>query len=111
MARKWWTASSTIALIALVALVGCGGDDDETEVQAPAADPTDTADTADQTFPVTIDAANGEVTIEAPPERIVSLAPTATEMLFAIGAGDQVEAVDSFSNYPPDAPITDLSAF
>ena len=37
--------------------------------------------------------------------------PRATEMLFAIGAGDQVVAVDSASNYPPDAPITELSAY
>lgn len=45
------------------------------------------------------------------PTRIVSLSPTATEMLFAIGAGDQVVAVDAFSNYPEEAPITDLSGF
>jgi iron complex transport system substrate-binding protein len=32
-------------------------------------------------------------------------------MLFAIGAGDQVEAVDDYSNFPPEAPTTDLSAF
>ena len=38
-----------------------------------------------------------------PPQRIVSLSPTATEMLFAIGAGDQVLAVDDQSNYPPEA--------
>jgi len=43
--------------------------------------------------------------------RIVSLSPTATEMLFAIGAGDLVVAVDDFSNYPPEAPMTDLSGF
>ncbi len=45
------------------------------------------------------------------PGRIVSLSPTATEILFAIGAGDQVVAVDEFSNYPPEAPTTDLSGF
>jgi iron complex transport system substrate-binding protein len=45
------------------------------------------------------------------PDRIVSMSPTATEMLFAIGAGDQVVAVDDYSNYPEDAPITDLSAY
>ena len=47
----------------------------------------------------------------APPRRIVSLSPTATEMLFAIGAGGQVAAVDSNSNYPKEAPRTDLSAY
>ena len=62
-------------------------------------------------FPVTIDAANGSVTIESAPEKIVSISPTATEMLFAIGASDQVVAADSYSDYPADAPTTDLSAY
>jgi iron complex transport system substrate-binding protein len=35
------------------------------------------------------------------PTAIISLSPTATEMLYAIDAGDQVLAVDDFSNYPP----------
>jgi len=63
-----------------------------------------------QAFPVTIHAANGRVTLDAQPQRIVSLSSTATEMLFAIGAGGQVVAVDSYSNYPPEAPTTDLAA-
>jgi cobalamin transport system substrate-binding protein len=46
-----------------------------------------------------------------PAKRIVSMSPTATEMLFAIGAGSQVVAVDSNSNYPKEAPRTDLSAY
>ncbi len=45
------------------------------------------------------------------PKRIVSISPTATEMLFAIGAGDQVVAVDDQSNYPADAPRTKLSGY
>ncbi len=47
----------------------------------------------------------------AGPARIVSISPVATEMLFAIGAGGQVVAVDSLSNYPAEAPVTDLSGF
>jgi iron complex transport system substrate-binding protein len=62
-------------------------------------------------FPVTVDAAHGPVEIAARPARIVSLSPTATEMLFAIGAGDQVVAVDDQSDYPADVPTTDLSGF
>ena len=69
------------------------------------------SDTSAAEFPVTITDQMGEVTIDDRPERIVSLSATATEMLFAVGAGDQVVAVDSFSNYPPEAPITDLSGF
>src|SRR5260221_9697440 len=63
------------------------------------------------TFPLTLTAANGSVTIASKPARIVSLSPTATEMLFAIGAGAQVVAVDDQSNYPPQAPKTKLSGF
>jgi iron complex transport system substrate-binding protein len=62
-------------------------------------------------FPVTVDAANGHVTIAKQPARIVSLSPTATETLFAIGAGRQVIAVDDQSSYPRSAPRTKLSSY
>jgi iron complex transport system substrate-binding protein len=62
-------------------------------------------------FPVTIAAANGGIELEAMPAKIVSMSATHTEMLFAIGAGDQVVAVDAFSNYPVDVPVTDLTGF
>lgn len=45
------------------------------------------------------------------PKRIVSMSPTATETLFAIGAGGQVVAVDDQSDYPVNAPRTRLSAY
>ncbi|MEU5878995.1 ABC transporter substrate-binding protein [Spirillospora sp. NPDC047279] len=61
--------------------------------------------------PVTVQAANGAVTIPATPERIVSLSPTHTETLFAIGAGKQVVAADEYSTYPAEAPKTKLSGF
>ena len=53
-------------------------------------------------------------TADAPaavPHRIVSLSPTATESLFAIGAGKQVVAVDEQSDYPKRAPRTKLSGY
>ena len=62
-------------------------------------------------FPVTIVASNGKVTVAKQPRRIVSLSPTATESLFAIGAGSQVVAVDDQSDYPKSAPRTSLSGF
>ena len=62
-------------------------------------------------FPVTIHAANGDVVIKSRPTRIVSLSPTATEDLFAVGAGSQVTAVDNDSDYPKNAPMTTLSGF
>jgi iron complex transport system substrate-binding protein len=101
--RVLWAALAVATLVLLVA--GCGDDDDSTEDAG-----TDTGDEA-AAFPVAIDAPNGEVTIEAQPEAVVSLSATATEMLFAIGAGEQVIAVDSTSDYPEGVPTTDLSAF
>jgi iron complex transport system substrate-binding protein len=70
-----------------------------------------TATTEAAGFPVTIETATGLVTISGQPGSIISLSATATEMLFAIGAGDQVVAVDEFSDFPAEAPTTDLSGF
>lgn len=62
-------------------------------------------------FSVTFTSEGGTWTLESQPRRIVSLSPAATEILFAIGAGPQVIAVDNWSTYPPEAPTTDLSGF
>lgn len=49
---------------------------------------------------------------ETAPQRIVSLSPSATEILWAIGAGAQVVAVDGQSNHPDDVPTqADLSGY
>ncbi|MGB1631552.1 MAG: ABC transporter substrate-binding protein [Acidimicrobiales bacterium] len=74
-----------LALPLVVALLGaaCGGDE-----------PTD------------------ELSVDSvPAERIVSITPTGTEMLYAVGAGDLVVAVDEFSYYPEGTPVTDLSGW
>ncbi len=90
-----------VALSALL-LAACGSTtENET---APAA-------TTSAAFPVTITNNGTEVTIAEQPDAIISLSPTATEMLFAIGAGDQVIAVDDQSTFPAEAPISELSGF
>jgi iron complex transport system substrate-binding protein len=103
-------------ILTLLALVACGTEGGSPtaagEVATTSAAAPDSTTTASEAgFPVTVEAANGEVTIAQSPTRIVSLAPTATEMLYAIGAGEQVVAVDDFSNFPEDAPTSDLSGF
>lgn len=49
-----------------------------------------------------LDDAGREVSLERPPERIVSMAPANTEILFALGLGDKVVGVTSLCNYPPE---------
>ncbi|PZF97754.1 ABC transporter substrate-binding protein [Micromonospora deserti] len=90
--------AATLAVAAL-ALGACA---EKTADDTPAAGASSSA-----VFPVTV----GSLTLEKRPEKIVSLSPTATEMLFAIGAGEQVTAVDDNSNYPAEAPKSDLSGY
>ncbi|HUC24899.1 MAG TPA: ABC transporter substrate-binding protein [Streptosporangiaceae bacterium] len=69
------------------------------------------AGSAQTGFPVTVTTAAGRAHLTSRPDAIVSLSPTATEMLYAIGAGSQVKAVDDDSDYPKQAPMTKLSGF
>jgi iron complex transport system substrate-binding protein len=66
---------------------------------------------ASAAYPVKITTAAGSITLTAKPVKIVSLSPTSTEDLFAVGAGPQVRAVDDQSSYPASAPRTKLSGF
>ncbi len=100
--------AAVAATVAAAALAGCAtaAGTSASTASSPASRP---AAAAGASFPVTLTAANGKVTIKAKPARIVSLAPTATEDLYAVGAGPQVVAVDQDSDYPATAPVTKLS--
>lgn len=105
--RRLWRAAGVLALLLLSVLVaGCAGGAgraahvDGADRQRPPAAGTAGPATA---YPLTVtDDAGRQVTIPSRPQRIVSLAPSNTEILFAIGAGDRVVGVDSFSDYPPE---------
>ena len=104
MNRRFSALIKSVAVaISVITLAACGGTSDT----GSSASPTQAA----ATFPVTITNNGTDVTIAEQPDAIISLSPTATEMLFAIGAGAQVIAVDDQSTYPADAPISDLSGF
>jgi iron complex transport system substrate-binding protein len=108
------TRSKIGGLIAVCALIGasCGEDSSDTVVAEPV---VTTADTEPEPAEQPIEQPAEEPADEAAeqpavmnddvmsPSAIISLSPTATEMLYAIGAGDQVLAVEDFSNYPPEA--------
>ena len=72
--------------------------------------PVNAAATATK-YPLVISSGGYSTTIAKKPTRIISLSPSATESLFEIGAGKQVLAVDSLSNFPKSAPISELGAF
>lgn len=87
---------AAMAVIAITLLAGC-----ETAQPTPA--PTATPAPA-STFPITVeDAVGNTVTIDAEPERIISLAPSHTETLYALGLGGRVVGVTEYCNYPPEA--------
>ena len=104
---KRLSAAVLAAVIAAAALAGCSSASSVTATAGPA--PTIPKSILVPVFPTTVAAPNGSVTIKRKPNRIVSLDPTATEDLYAIGAGTQVVAVDQNSDYPPGAPVTSLS--
>jgi iron complex transport system substrate-binding protein len=93
--------TAAVAAAAMLLAGGCNGEDQSSGQPAGAPSASSAA------YPVTVD----RLTLAQRPERIVSLTPTATEMLFAIGAGKQVKAVDDQSDYPPEAPRGSLSGF
>src|SRR5690242_9334925 len=109
MLKNTRLAAVAACAAALAALAGCSSSGSGTSPNTSNAGTTQHG--TPDAFPVTVDAGNGSVTIDQQPTSIVSLSPTATEMLFAIGAGDQVKAVDKNSDYPANAPHTDLNPY
>ncbi|QWC86511.1 ABC transporter substrate-binding protein [Nocardioidaceae bacterium] len=110
--RRGPLASGLTAALLALTLAACGGDPEPAGDDSEAGSPTPSgSSSASSDFPVTLESGEGEITLESQPERIVSLSPSATESLFAIGAGEQVVAADEYSNFPAEAPTTDLSGF
>ncbi len=125
--RKLLLAAAAFAAIALA--VACGGGGDESSVTpAPSTAPAATVPdgfsfSCDETPPATVagtsdfplsveDSAGRQVSLDGPPSAIVSLSAGHTEMLYAIGAGDQVIAADGYSDCPAAAAdLPHLDAF
>lgn len=93
-----------ILLSALLAACGAQPAAQPVPITAPVATPTATPSPA--AFPVTVTDFQGQtVVIPKRPERIVSVGPSNTEYLFALGAGDRIVGVDDFSDEPAAANI------
>ena len=87
-----------LVFIVTFAAAGCG------QPAAEAPDDGTGQQQAGTVYPITVEDDRGvEVTIASEPQRIITIAPSNTEILFAIGVGDRIVGVDNFSNYPDEA--------
>ena len=95
----------SLLILLTLALTACGGE------EQPAAGPGPGTPVLD--FPITVHRSDGrELTIPKAPQRIASLSPAATEVLYAVGAGPQIVATDLQSDFPAEAEnTTKLDAF
>lgn len=94
--KKFWQLAAT-SILAISVLMACGSEAEPTEKKETAQNEESTAGA----FPVTVEDALGkEVTLEEAPDRIVSLTPSNTEILFGLGLDKEVVGVNDNDNYP-----------
>ncbi|WP_391119885.1 ABC transporter substrate-binding protein [Psychrobacillus sp. L3] len=100
MKKMWqlWIASA----LAVLLLVGCG-QKEETPVKNNDNAQQETA-VEKAEFPLTItDAVGNDITLEKAPKTIVSMMPSNTEILFALGLNDEIVGVNDYDDYPAEA--------
>ncbi|MBD3674382.1 MAG: ABC transporter substrate-binding protein [Planctomycetaceae bacterium] len=86
------------AILVLTVLSGCGN------VEPPSSRTNEETKNASTGFPITLtDALGRDVTFDAPPQRIISVAPKNTELIYFLGFDDRLVGVTTFCNYPPAA--------
>lgn len=127
MNKKFYIASSIIVLIIFLIITGCTGSSVNTHISQPTENNEINIDNAtpennptlqnqsssvaseNESLPLVqaeikiLDGLGREVSLVKPAERIVTLAPSNTEILFAIGADSQVVGRDTLSDYPDAA--------
>ena len=100
--KKLWQLM-IMSILATLLLVGCNGEE-ATPVENSTEDTQQEATVEETTFPQTMtDVVGNEITLEEAPKRIVSMIPSNTEILFALGLNDEIVGVNDYDNYPAEA--------
>ncbi|AWE06268.1 ABC transporter substrate-binding protein [Lysinibacillus sp. 2017] len=100
---KKWQQISSIGLASMLVLAACGEEEATPKNEQSESTKVATEQTETQ-FPMTLkDALDKEVTVEKAPERIISLIPSNTEILFGLGLDEQIIGVNDNDNYPAEA--------
>ena len=105
-------AAATLPIALLAACAGTAPADDPADAQVTAdvdATPGGDLEPAGAVFPQTVDNCGVEVTLEAPPERVVTIKSSATEMLLALGVGDRIVGT-GFPDGPAPEEWADVAA-
>lgn len=100
--KKYWKIGLS-AFLALGLLAACGEQSKNDKEAASQSQEQQVTKQQEATFPVTItDATGKDIVLEAPPERIISLIPSNTEILFGLGLNDKIVGVNDYDDYPPE---------
>lgn len=100
--KKYWKIGLS-AFLALGLLAACGEQSKNDKEAASQSQEQQVTKQQEATFPVTItDATGKDIVLETPPERIISLIPSNTEILFGLGLNDKIVGVNDYDDYPPE---------
>lgn len=103
--KKLWQLM-LMAVLATFMLAACGTTDEPKKDETPATEntQTDSDDVVEAAFPVTLtDAVGNEITFDEAPKTIVSMMPSNTEILFALGLNEEIVGVNDYDNFPEEA--------
>lgn len=101
--KKFWQLM-LVALLATFMLAACGTEKEPEKNNTPATQTDGQENVIEATFPLTLtDAVGNEITFDEAPKTIVSMQPSNTEILFALGLNEEIVGVNDYDNYPAEA--------
>ncbi|SKC78376.1 putative F420-0 ABC transporter substrate-binding protein [Krasilnikoviella flava] len=112
MPRRLRTTAAPIVLLtalSVVTLAGCAQGPDAGAAPAASSSASDGADGSGTAYPLTLDNCGTETTVEAAPQRVVTIKSSTTEMLLALGLGDRIVGSAFLDGPVPDS-LADAAA-